>query len=35
MLKSLMQWIDSWSISTPTETLTAENSKIRWIRILP
>ncbi len=35
MLKSLMQLIDSWSISTPTETLTAENSKIRWIRILP
>ncbi len=29
MLKSLMRWIDSWSTPTATETLTAENSKIR------
>lgn len=35
MLKSLMRWIDSWSTPTAPETLTAENSKIQWQRILP
>lgn len=35
MLKSLMRWIDSWSIHTSPETLTAENSQIQWLRILP
>lgn len=35
MLKSLMLWIDSWSIHTSPETLTAENSQIQWLRILP
>ncbi len=35
MLKSLMRWIDSWSTPTAPETLTAENSKIQWLRILP
>ena len=35
MLKSLMRWIDSWSTPTAPATLTAENSKIQWLRILP
>ena len=35
MLNSLMRWIDSWSTPTAPETLTAENSKIQWLRILP
>ncbi len=35
MLKSLMRWIDSWSTPTAPETLTAENSKIQWLRIYP
>jgi stearoyl-CoA desaturase (delta-9 desaturase) len=35
MLKSLMRWIDSWSTPTTPKTLTAENSKIQWLRILP
>ncbi len=35
MLKTLMRWIDSWSTPTAPETLTAENSKIQWQRILP
>ena len=30
-----MRWIDSWSIHTSPETLTAENSQIQWLRILP
>ena len=35
MLKTLMRWIDSWFTPTAPETLTAENSKIQWQRILP
>jgi stearoyl-CoA desaturase (Delta-9 desaturase) len=35
MLKSLMQWLDSWSVSISTENVTAENSQIQWFRIIP
>lgn len=35
MLKSLMGWIDSWSVSTASLNLNPENRKIQWLRILP
>lgn len=35
MLKSLMRWIDSWSVSQETRVLTAETQKIQWLRIIP
>ena len=35
MLKSLMGWIDSWSVSTASSNLNTENRKIQWLRILP
>lgn len=35
MLKSLMQWLDSWSVSVPHDALTSESKQIQWLRIIP
>ena len=35
MLNSLMRWIDSWSMPTSIQTISAGNAKIQWVRIIP
>ena len=35
MLKSLMRWVDSWSMPAQAKTITAKNTQIQWLRIFP
>ena len=35
MFKSLMRWVDSWSIPVQAETSSSEKKKIQWLRIFP
>ena len=35
MFKSLMRWVDSWSIAVQAETISSEKKKIQWLRIFP
>ena len=35
MFKSLMRWVDSWSIAVQAETSSSEKKQIQWLRIFP
>ena len=35
MLNRVMQWIDSWSKPVQAQTISPDNKKIQWVRIIP